>query len=75
MFARVVNEPLYFLFLEATVYRCSIKNAILGIIHLVRTPEFSEKLSFLTPARTCNCAHQGLRNVRFSENFAYVPNE
>ena len=23
----------------------------------------------------CTCAYQGVRNVSFSENFAYVPNE
>ena len=32
---------------------------------------FSEKLKFLT--RTC--AYQGVRNVSFSENFAFVLNE
>ena len=31
--------------------------------------KFSEKLTFLTP-----CAYQGVRNVGFSENFAYVLN-
>ena len=31
--------------------------------------KFSEKLTFLTP-----CAYQGVRNVSFSENFAYVIN-
>ena len=39
--------------------------------------KFSEKLTFLTPwypmLRTCAC--QGVRNVSFSENFAYVLNE
>ena len=32
-------------------------------------PKFSEILTFLTP---CTCAHQGVSNVSFSENFAYV---
>ena len=32
--------------------------------------KFSEKLTFLTPW----CAYQGVRNVSFSENFAYVLN-
>ena len=31
--------------------------------------KFSEKLTFLTP-----CAYQGVRNVGFSENFAFVLN-
>ena len=48
--------------------------------------KFSEKLTFITPwyaharktnisyplIRTRSCAYQGLRNVSFSENFAYV---
>ena len=41
--------------------------------HLFSTyAKFSEKLIFLNP-RTC--AYQGVRNVSFSENFAYVLNE
>ena len=35
-----------------------------------------EKLTFLTPLiRTRTCPYQGVRNVRFLANFAYVPNE
>ena len=35
--------------------------------------KFSEKLTFLTPlTRLRTCAYQGVRNVSFSENFAYV---
>ena len=38
--------------------------------------KFSEQLTFLTPLiRTRTCAYQGVRNVNFSENFAYVLNE
>ena len=37
--------------------------------------KFSEKLTFLTLLiRTRTCAYQGVRNVRFSQNFAYVIN-
>ena len=37
--------------------------------------KFSEKLIFLTPLiRTRTCTYQGVRNVTFSENFAYVLN-
>ena len=36
-----------------------------GIIHLVRTQNFSKNL----------CAYQGVRNVSSSGNFAYVLNE
>ena len=35
---------------------------------------FSEKLTFLTPLRTRKCGYQGVRNVNFSENVAYVLN-
>ena len=40
------------------------------------SPKFSEKLTFLTPwyAHVHTCAYQGVRNVSFSENFAYVLN-
>ena len=37
--------------------------------------KFSEKLTFPPPPpliRTRTCAYQGVRNVSFSENFAYV---
>ena len=38
--------------------------------------KISEKLTFLTPLiRTPMCAYQRVRNVSFSENFAYVLNE
>ena len=37
--------------------------------------KFSEKLTFLVPLiRTRTCAYQEVRNVCFSENFAYVFN-
>ena len=37
--------------------------------------KFPEKLTFLTPLiRTRACAYQGVRNVSFSENLAYVLN-
>ena len=42
-----------------------------GIIHLVFTQKFSQKLTFLKPWY----AYQEVRNVSFSENFAYVINE
>ena len=44
--------------------------------HLLSTyAKFSEKLTFLTPLiSTHTCAYRGVRNVSFSENFAYVLN-
>ena len=38
--------------------------------------KFSEKRTFLTPwyAHVCTCAYHGVKNVSFSENFAYVLN-
>ena len=43
--------------------------------HSVSTcAKFSEKLTFLTPECTRLWAYQGVRNVSFSENFAYVFN-
>ena len=49
---------------------------IVGIIHLVRTQNFPKNHNFFPPdthARTSTS--QGVRNVTFSENFAYAPNE
>ena len=43
-----------------------VKASLWGIIHLVRTQNFPEK--FFYP-------YQGVRNVDFSENFAYVLTE
>ena len=42
---------------------------IYGINHLLRTQNFPEKVTFLT------CAYQVVKNVSFSEKFAYVLNE
>ena len=36
---------------------------------------FSEKLNIYPLKRTCTYAYQGVRNGRFSENFAYLLNE
>ena len=42
--------------------------------HLFSTyTKFFEKLTFLTPIRTC--AYQAVRNVSFTKNFANVLNE
>ena len=45
-----------------------------GVIHLVRRQNFSEKLTFFTYPliRTRTCACQGVRDVSFSENYAYL---
>ena len=40
-----------------------------GNHHLVRTQNFSKKYNFLTPDKS---AYLGVRNNRFSENFAHV---
>ena len=36
--------------------------------------KLSEKLTFLTPRHALPCVYQGVRNVSFSENVAYVLN-
>ena len=45
-----------------------VEGTFLGIIHLVRTQHISH-------IRTYTCVYQGVRNVSFSENFAYIQNE
>ena len=50
-------------------------NRGLGIIHLVRTQNFSKTTISHPLIRTLTFAYQGVRNVSFSENFAYVLNE
>ena len=46
-----------------------------GIIHLVRTQIF-QKTNISDPLiRTLTCAYQGVRNISFSENVAYVLDE
>ena len=37
--------------------------------------KFSGKLTFLTPLDTHTSAYQGIKDIYFSENFAYVLNE
>ena len=45
-----------------------------GVIHEVRTQNFP-KTNISNPLiLTRTCAYQGVRNVSFSENFAYVLN-
>ena len=39
----------------------------IGVIHLIRTQDFPKNEHFLPPD-----IYQGVRNVHFSENFAYV---
>ena len=47
----------------------------LGIIHLVRSKTFRKTKISYPLIRTPMCVYQGVRNVSFSENFAYVLNE
>ena len=50
-----------------------VKNGLIIRVYPFSTyVKFSEKLTFLTPWYAC--AYQGVRNVSFSENFAYVLN-
>ena len=44
------------------------------VIHLVRMQNFPKNYYFLPLIRTRKCEYQGVRNVNFSENFAYVLN-
>ena len=46
------------------------------VIHSVHTQDFPKNSHFLHPdTYTPSCAYQGVRNVSFSENFAYILNE
>ena len=62
---------------ERNVFFCVVffqkrGNALKGIIHLVCLQK--TYISY-RQIRKRTCAYQGLRNISFSENFAYVPNE
>ena len=46
-----------------------------GFIYLVRTQTFRKTKISYPLVRTRACAYQGVRNVTFSEHFAYVLNE
>ena len=48
---------------------------VLGITHFVRTQNFRKTNISYPLMRTRTCVYQGVRNVSFSENFAYVLNE
>ena len=47
----------------------------IGIIHLIRTLNFPKKEHFWPLIGTRTCAYQGVRNISFSVNFAYVLTE
>ena len=47
---------------------------LLEIIHLVRTQIFQKTYIFYFLIRTRTCVYQGVRNVSFLKNFAYVVN-
>ena len=47
----------------------------LGINHLLRTQIVEKSNIFYTLIRTRRYAYQGVRNVSFSENFAFVLND
>ena len=49
-----------------------INKKAIGVIHLVRTQNFSK--SYYPLIRTRMCAYQKVRNVSFSKNFVYVLN-
>ena len=52
------------------------QNQCLGIIHLVSTENVPKKTNIFSPLiRTHTCAYQGVRNICFSENFAYILHE
>ena len=56
---------------ERAVYKWNIH----GFIHLVRTQKIFRKTKIPDPLiRTRTCAYYGVRNVSFSENFAYALN-
>ena len=54
---------------------CINFDSSLGIIHLVRTQNFPKNYRFLFPDSKRPCAYQDVRNISFSEDFAYALNE
>ena len=48
---------------------------LLGIIHLAHTQSVLKTYDFLTLIRMSKCAYQRIRNITFSETFAYILNE
>ena len=52
----------------------SVLDYLFGLIHLVRTQNFP-KISFFVLPDTCTCAYQGVRNISFLKNFAYMLHE
>ena len=61
--------------IENEIWRQS-QNQCLGIIHLVSTENVPKKTNIFSPLiRTHTCAYQGVRNICFSENFAYILHE
>ena len=50
-------------------------SSLLRIIHLVSTQNFPKTIISYPVIRTHTCAHQGVRNVSFSENFMWLLNE
>ena len=53
----------------------SSKLDTLGLIHLVRAQNFSKTNIFYSLIRTRTCAYQGIRNISFLGDLAYVLNE
>ena len=56
-------------------FSCAVAAPSEGFIHLVRTQNFRKANISYTLIRTRTCVYQGVRNVSFSECFAYVLNE
>ena len=72
----------FWLFLSFPVCWLLVKSSVNKSAHPIRDhsfstyAKFSEKTNVSYPLiRTRTCAYQGVRNVSFSENFAYVLNE
>ena len=60
---------------KSSMYWWAVYPLFLWIMYLVRTQNFP-KTNISDPLiHTRMCAYQGVRNVSFSENFAYVLNE
>ena len=73
MFYQAYRSNIYIFSGESTVIWIQRKDLSERDYPFSTYAKISEKLTFLTPLIcTCTCAYQGVRNVTFSENYAYV---
>ena len=56
-------------------FKFHLESKMLLGISSVRLQNFPKNYHFLPPVRIGTCAYQGIRNISFLKNFAYVLNE